>query len=69
MPSGKPGQLWLTGIHFARLCAGVDDDDPTAKPPEIGRGRQTGGAAADYETVARSALEDWVVVTLRMRET
>jgi hypothetical protein len=44
--------------------AAVDDDDPTAKPSEIVCGGQTGGPTADYETVARPVLEDWVVVTL-----
>ena len=65
----KTRTVMAHGNPLRAALAGVDDDDPTAKPPEIGRGRQTGWAAADYETVARSALEDWVDVTLRMRET
>ena len=44
------------GNPLCAAFAGVDDDDPTAKPPEGGCCRQTGGTATDYETVARSFL-------------
>lgn len=36
--------------------AGVDNEDPTTKPPEVGCGSQACWTAADYKTVARSFL-------------
>ena len=50
---GKTRTVMAHGNPLRAALAGVDDDDPTAKPPEVGRGRQAGWAAADYETVAR----------------
>ena len=60
---GKTRTVMAHGNTLRAALAGVDDDDPTAKPSKIVRGGQTGGPTADYETVARPVLEDWVVVT------